>query len=250
MKSNFTLYGLVLFLFFWHNSYSQTSNARVNYEIKINIKTDKDSLNKPSKIRQLILDDVSDIKLELLYNNNMSVFREEKALLADNKSKMIRKMSKTLMGVKEDFFSDLIKRTLIKRRDFLGEVYLIESSLNQFSWQILKDEKFIKGYKCYKALTTKTYEGKNGEKISLAITAWYTPSINIPLGPKDYSGLPGLILELHEGIEKVQGFSFYANKIELNLKQKIEVNIPKQGKIISQEKFDAIAKKAYVDFKN
>ncbi|WP_240614833.1 GLPGLI family protein [Polaribacter filamentus] len=65
-------------------------------------------------------------------------------------------------------------------------------------------------YTCYKATYTKEIENTtmsivNGEtkevknKETIVTTAWYTTQIAISNGPKDYQGLPGLILEINDG---------------------------------------------------
>jgi GLPGLI family protein len=71
----------------------------------------------------------------------------------------------------------------------------------------------------------------------IEILAWYCPKIPIPFGPKGYSNLPGLILEL-----KIGPIIYLATKIKLNQKEKMKVRKPTKGKILSEEEFDKMLK--------
>ncbi|MCW1952564.1 MAG: GLPGLI family protein [Flavobacteriia bacterium] len=72
-----------------------------------------------------------------------------------------------------------------------------------------------------------------------AITAWYTLDIPISQGPKEYWGLPGLILEVSEGRTAI-----LCSKIVINPKEPLEIEAPSKGKKISQAEFqETMAKK-------
>ena len=72
------------------------------------------------------------------------------------------------------------------------------------------------------------------------VTAWYTLDIPISQGPKEYWGLPGLILEVIEGRTVI-----LCSKITLNPKEKINILAPTKGKKISQAEYqETMAKKA------
>jgi GLPGLI family protein len=69
------------------------------------------------------------------------------------------------------------------------------------------------------------------------LVAWYCPSIPLNFGPKGYSGLPGLILELQE-----RNTLFGVQNINIAEKNVI-IKKPSDGKIVTQEEFDKIASK-------
>ena len=68
------------------------------------------------------------------------------------------------------------------------------------------------------------------------MTAWFAPSLPYSFGPKNYYGLPGLILELTEG-----STTYIVTKIELSNKN-ISVVQPR-GKTISREEYNKRLKK-------
>ncbi len=79
------------------------------------------------------------------------------------------------------------------------------TNLNNSKWMsALPDSKKIGDYICYKATTIV----ENHRKIKSEIVVWFTPEIPFQYGPKNYGGLPGLILALQE-----RGHYFYAKKI-------------------------------------
>ena len=73
-----------------------------------------------------------------------------------------------------------------------------------------------------------------------AITAWYTLDIPISQGPKEYWGLPGLILEVTEGRTAI-----LCSKIVMNPNEALTIEAPSKGKRISQAEYQkTMAKKA------
>lgn len=72
------------------------------------------------------------------------------------------------------------------------------------------------------------------EKITT--TAWYTTQISISNGPTFYKGLPGLILEINEGTNTI-----VCSEIILNPSEKITINEPDKGKVVTQAEYDKIS---------
>jgi GLPGLI family protein len=72
------------------------------------------------------------------------------------------------------------------------------------------------------------------------VIAWYTTQIPYNFGPKDYNGLPGLILELQE-----DNLLIKASKITLQQKKKIVIKKPNQGEKITLKGYDAMVKEMY-----
>jgi GLPGLI family protein len=74
--------------------------------------------------------------------------------------------------------------------------------------------------------------GRNGKNISIPITAWFAPSLPYSYGPKDYNGLPGLILELQE-----RKTIYFASLITLSKDKELEIEFPK-GKTVTKEDYE------------
>ncbi len=88
-----------------------------------------------------------------------------------------------------------------------------EEDLNQFSWEILPENKLIEGYQSQKATTT--FAGRN-------YIAWFTSEIPISEGPYKFNGLPGLILEISDVQNhynyKLKSFEKFKNPASVELK--------------------------------
>lgn len=112
--------------------------------------------------------------------------------------------------------------------------YVIADSINK-NWKLTNESKTIKGLKCFKAIgEIKITEPVKGNVLQIkkkpkVVIAWFSPSIPIPLGPKGYGGLPGLILEL-----QYDKFNIFVNDINLNPKRKISIRKVEGANLISE----------------
>jgi GLPGLI family protein len=69
------------------------------------------------------------------------------------------------------------------------EVFLYEEEIPKMNWQIHNEKKRILDYDCQRATTT--FRGREWE-------TWFAIEIPISDGPYKFTGLPGLILEIHD----------------------------------------------------
>jgi Protein of unknown function (Porph_ging). len=69
------------------------------------------------------------------------------------------------------------------------------------------------------------------------VTAWFTPQIPVANGPGEYSGLPGLILELN-----VYRTTILCSKIVLNPKESDKIEAPTKGKEVTRKEYNRIVK--------
>lgn len=117
----------------------------------------------------------------------------------------------------------------------IGEkTYLVKSKTSDVVWDITNEQKIIGDYTCIKATTTifdyHTFKGV----YERTVEAWFTPSIALPLGPRNFGGLPGLILELTYDEGKV---TYYVDSINLQPDFELEVKKPTRGKTISRKEY-------------
>lgn len=98
--------------------------------------------------------------------------------------------------------------------------------------------KKIGRYTCYKAVL------ENSKNRIQKPIAWYTNEIPLGFGPKNYYGLPGLILELEDSVS-----IFKASVVEMNPDEKIEIEKPK-GEEVSEKKFQELLRTSFPDFYN
>jgi GLPGLI family protein len=84
---------------------------------------------------------------------------------------------------------DFEKSTLLEYKEMLAKSHLVTDSLNAPKWKILNQIKEVAGYICMKA---STYDPVKEQEI----VAWFSTDLPVSIGPEEYYGLPGAILEL------------------------------------------------------
>ncbi len=143
------------------------------------------------------------------------------------------------------------------KKDTMGKIFLIKDNLEKIEWKLEGETKYIGEYPCFKATYTKLVEKtrvsfesnsnteanksdepEEPEMEERTVTAWYTPQIPVNNGPSKYQGLPGLILEVHDG-----KLNIMCSKIVLNPKDKVEIEAPTKGKEVTQKKYNEIMEK-------
>ena len=158
-----------------------------------------------------------------------------------------------IMMIGGDSGSDILYKNILEKRmanktELMGKVFLIKDNLVTYDWKLTGETKNIGNYTCYKAVFEKEEESieinmidgdVKEEKVlkKRTLVAWYTPDIPISNGPRDYGGLPGLILEVNDG-----DLTIVCSEIVLNPKGVKEIKEPIKGKIVTRKKFGDITK--------
>ncbi|REE08011.1 GLPGLI family protein [Winogradskyella pacifica] len=154
------------------------------------------------------------------------------------------------------FYKNIKDHNYVDHKETMGKKFLIKDSISPIEWKLESDTKHIGEYMCFKATYTEQVpkvnmnfsnissidddneEEKEPEMTERTITAWYTPQIPVSNGPAKYQGLPGLILEIHDG-----KLTVICSKIVINPKDKIEIEEPTKGKEVTQKEYDDIMDK-------
>lgn len=222
MKNTFKL----IFIFFISNLIFSQSGT-ISYDIKMDIDVTSIPKDKVDFISKMI-DYANNQKFELTFNKTKSCFKSVEQLSTnpdfDNKMENIAKAAFTSSDIYIDYE---IKSEIVVRNDGI----LVENKYNKPIWEITSESKVISKYLCYKAIQKIPFVNRKGENKIKEITAWFAPSLPYSYGPKNFYGLPGLILELTENKT-----TFLAAKILLNDKELI-INFPK-GKTVAKEEYE------------
>ena len=171
-----------------------------------------------------------DVKASLTFTNKESIYIIEDNLQNDGKSKL--NLNRILAGANDIYYKNIEREENYRESSTLGELMLIE--IESKKWQITQESKTIGNYLCYKAIDI------NSRNTKMKSIAWFTPLIPISFGPKEYSGLPGLILELQE-----DNLIITATKISIKQKEKKNIKQPKNGKKVTLKEYDSIVKETY-----
>lgn len=187
----------------------------------------------------------------LEFDKYCSTYKQEVVLKSPKsqaKRQGIRVMSLGGTGVNDIYYKNTQEKRFANQTEIQGKRFLVKDKLPEHKWQMSSETKNIGTYTCYKATFVKEVESKkfsikDGKTVEetkneiIVTTAWYTPQIPVSNGPKNYQGLPGLILEINDGKKTI-----VCTEIILNLKEKITIVQPVKGKVVSQRKYSKIKK--------
>ncbi len=238
-RISFTL----LFFFLTSILYSQNS-GKITYGVFID-KTEKlenkrkdESKNTESRFMKAIEDIGGDFELELKFYGKESFYKLVEPMGMDFKKETLFNMAKIVFKSKDSYYTSLKEKRIITQKNFMGDVFLIEKNQDVSDWSFINEERKIGKYLCYKAEREFVYESRKG-KTSVKQTVWYTPEIPISFGPSEFSGFPGLVMEVRLG-----NIVYFSKKIELNIDVKSDIKKPNEGKRITEKEFLKVAKEA------
>lgn len=257
MKTLFSL-SLTLTLFVTSLLSAQDFNGIATYKTQRKMDIEMDSSQVSSEMQahmMAMLKKQFEKEYTLEFNKNESFYKEAEQLDAPT-----QEVSPGIqVVVAGDGAGDLLYKNLADKRyaqesDLFGKKFLIQDKLEQPEWELGKETKAIGEYTCFKAtykrmtrstgrMTMQVNPGEEdeipeAEEVEQTVTAWYTLQIPVKHGPGNYSGLPGLILEINDGVENI-----LCSKIILNPKKGVAIQEPTKGKKVNQQEFDAIMEK-------
>tara|TARA_R110002126_G_scaffold97803_3_gene227605 strand:+ start:904 stop:1524 length:621 start_codon:yes stop_codon:yes gene_type:complete len=141
------------------------------------------------------------------------------------------------------FYSNIKDSYLLEEKVTFDKKFLIKHE--KINWTLINEEKKIGNYLCKKAITKKTVVNSSGE-FTTDVIAWYAPSIPLNFGPKNFNGLPGLILELTD-----RQMVYKVSKLELNTNnKKYKIKLPKNGKFLTNEEYEKELKSLFNKYRN
>ena len=157
------------------------------------------------------------------------------------------------MGGSDVLYKNLKEHRFANQNEMFSKQFLIKDEIENLDWELGKETKNIGEYTCFKATAKRTITrivsssvSTNDEEASKKeeteeeqiITAWYTPQIPIKNGPRNYGGLPGLILEVNDGSETI-----LCSRVVLNPNEGVNIKEPKKGKEVTSEEYEKIMTK-------
>lgn len=200
----------------------KTTSGSITYTINLAPELIKSISKTNNPNTRAILKNSKEVSYALNFNSKSSTYQKNESLYNESKQKL--NLVATGAGGTGIFYYNTEDNALLKQLTIGGDIFLITQ--NAKKWKLLNTSKKIGKYNCYKATLL------NNNNKETKVTAWYTLDIPLAYGPKDYNGLPGIILELYEG-----KFFFKASKIELSNKNKI-IEKPVDGLNLTQEEFN------------
>lgn len=243
---------------------AQMKEGKISYERKINMHR-----NIPDPQMKSMIPEFRTDKFELLFNESASLFRS----VVDDEAPdpfanagggggprvMNFRMPTTTT------YTDIAKQTQYEERAFFEKEFLIVDSLKQYKWKLSEETKTIAKQLCKKATTMITAPqmtmrmsvrmnrgGDNNADTAAAapvkpketeLVVWYAENIPVSIGPDNYSGLPGVIMEVD-----VDNGASLTTAVEVSTKYpKKELVQPTKGEKMTRAQFQENMQKLIQD---
>lgn len=191
------LSAILLVLLFYKSSFSQINySGTAFYNVTPIIEnTSQQSHDMANSLEPFSSEIVKSFVFRLDFDNSVSQFT-----MVNNKDLMAYTEKSIKLSAIQYGYADTIwqhdNKAFTKTFEGFGEKSpaLLIRALDDPNWKITAEKKQIDRFTCYKA--TKTAVVKRGKKIfSTPMIAWFCPDIPITIGPLDFGGLPGLVIE-------------------------------------------------------
>lgn len=219
---------LFLFLFLSNIAFSQ-NKLELTYKVKSHGKPiEFDSTIQPELLPYLVSMEkqLDDLTYTLQIKGKESLW-----FLNDRDTYPILHMGQSFAG-NTSYYFDTNSKEYLTQENFLGSLFLISKKTKEVNWELIDETKIILGYECKKAIYKETKEifGVNKE---FTTEAWYCPKLKYKIGPQDFGGLDGLILELNDKRRK-----FYCTEILEGTETSLFViEKPNKGKPVTDEEY-------------
>jgi len=193
---------------------AQMKEGKISYERKINMHR-----NLPDPQMKSMVPEFRTDKFELIFNENVSLFRsvvDEEAPdpFANAGGGGGGGMRMNFRMPTANTYTDMAKQMQYEERAFFEKEFLIIDSL-KYKWKLSEETKTIAKQLCKKATTMITSPqmrmrvsigGNNTDTTAntprapkeTELVVWYAENIPVSFGPDNYSGLPGVIMEIDQ----------------------------------------------------
>lgn len=221
---------IIILLFLTINSYAQIQSGKIEYKLVIGYdeKLSNDAILKP--YLEKAKEGAKQISFFLSFNKEASFFEMNDFVKDEN-----TEFAKAFSVATNSYYTLANSEKKIKQVDNHFGQFIVNYN-EKTEWKLENETKYIGEHLCYKASSEQIVINSKGT-FKHPITAWYCPNIPFSFGPKGYTALPGLILELQE-----RNLIYGAFKIDLKKENDI-IAEPKKGKVLTEEEYNKIISK-------
>ena len=240
---------------------AQMKEPKISYERKINMHR-----NLPDPQMKSMVPEFRTDKFELIFNENASLFR---SVVDEEAPDPFANAGGGGGGMRMNFrmptantYTDIAKQMQYEERAFFEKEFLIIDSLKQYKWKLSEETKTIAKQLCKKATTMITSPqmrmrvsigggGNNADTTAntprapkeTELVVWYAENIPVSFGPDNYSGLPGVIMEIDQ-----DNGATVTTAVEVSAKYpKKELVVPSKGDKMNRAQFQENMQKLMQD---
>lgn len=239
--------------------HAQMKEGKISYERKTNMHR-----NLPDPQMKAMVPEFRTDKFELIFNESASLFRsvvddEAPDPFANAGGGGGGGMRMNFRMPTANTYTDMAKQTQYEERAFFEKEFLIVDSLKQYKWKLSEETKTIAKQLCKKATTMVTARqmrismggGNNKDSAATApvkpketeLVVWYAENIPVSFGPDNYTGLPGVIMEIDQ-----DNGATVTSAVEVSAKYpKKELVAPTKGEKMNRAQFQENMQKLMQD---
>ena len=211
--------------------FSQSNSGVIVYEEVTNMKIDMAQFEEQGLAAYVDKMPTSNrIKKQLIFTEQSSIYtniKKDEEKEEDNEEGIVIKFSNS----DKQTYRDTENNEFIEQEDFMGKTFLINGEPRKLKWKMTGEIKEIAGYPCLNAIYKDSTE---------TLEAWFTTKISKPLGPENYGGLPGIILEINSKKERKV---ITAKSVTFRTIEPTEIIKPVKGKKVTREEYNKIVEK-------
>lgn len=204
------------------SNFSFAQSYTIEYEERANIENQLKHVSDPETRKRVSAHLSKATTFFLYYENGESLYIQEKEAKIENQDLTLEKDKSKKIEIGKNgggIYKNFKNKEYLHEADVLGKQLLVTDKLEKINWEFLNEEKKIGTINCKKAKAT-----INNEEI----IAWYNDDVAIQDGPKDFYGLPGLIIEVI-----AEKKTYHAINLKKN-KDKLEIKKPTEGAKVSK----------------
>lgn len=220
-----------LFLLILAIGFSGFSQGKMEFVYKV---TSSESIYDPTNENSKLIKEYL-LKMEQQLDDltySLRINGKESSWFLQNKMSFTEAHMGKALGGDSDYFFDGLTNNYIEQKIFLDNYFIVNKKQKDFKWELVNETKEILGYTCYKAVS-KEIKNIAGKDKTFYTIAWYAPELKYQIGPQDFGGLNGLILELTDKKRK-----YYCTEILSPEKMPLFIlEKPTKGKVVTEEEF-------------
>ena len=228
---------IVSFLFISSIAWTQI-DGKAYYKVQIQIpENSKETPQEFQEFERKLARMANNVLYELSFTNSTSRFRIVESMNSDENKLVTQNIFDS-----GEYYIDSHTNIIQNRKTLENKKYII--NLEPLCWTILNESRVVNGYECIKAISSQIfYSERKGVNQTQEIVAWFTPEIPVSLGPKQFYGLPGLVVEVTG-----EGATYTLEKLIMK-NDSVKITPFTKGEEVSIEEFQRIQKRLRNSFK-
>ncbi|MCH8547112.1 MAG: GLPGLI family protein, partial [Cryomorphaceae bacterium] len=123
---------------------------------------------------------------ELVFNDTIAICRWIKPKEEDKSTGAVQ-VYKWQRDVEDIYVTHIAEKKVEDAVDFMRKMFQIDGDFPKYRWKMTGKQGLVEEFPCMEAMTTDGLD---------TIYAWFSPRMQLPIGPREFRGLPGAVLYL------------------------------------------------------